>query len=196
MNYKRPKTYILLILNIVCVFTILPMKALAQSDVEIPYTSDEEFANLLLEIHTIPSYAGSWVEHTPRHQLFVGFASPDYEEILEPYLARLQYADEIIAVQQNYSWAELREVNSMLSEFFFSKISTDEDFPAYGKGIRTSENKVRIRTDEPDVLQAIVESEESLVPYLDAIMIVYHPHPQGHALIGEIQCYLPIIFAD
>lgn len=122
-----------------------------------------------------PTYAGSWLEHTPKFGLVVAFTSPNGDEIIQKYLKDVPWADEVTVQQAPYTMAELENMQMVITE---AAIPTGLLFAS---GINIPLAKVNLYTNRPDALRAALESGGLIPQYLDDIEYVYQASPAAPA---------------
>lgn len=125
-----------------------------------------------------PTYAGSWMQHTPTFGLVFAFASPDPQAILAPYLIGIPWADLVSARQARYTMPELEANAEKVSQITYTSDIVGQHVVA--SGINIQEGKVRLYTPNPDVLRAIFEREHFLEQVgltLDDIEFPYQAAP-------------------
>jgi hypothetical protein len=118
-------------------------------------------------IEAEPAYAGSWMVHEPEFGLVVAFAAPNGEELIQPYLEGIEWADLVRVQQSPYTDDELYDITTQVNN---AARATGVPF-ASGSNFQTS--KVTLYTPYPEELRHQLEIQEAMQPYLDDIEILY-----------------------
>jgi hypothetical protein len=123
-----------------------------------------EIPDLIAKIEEAePTYAGSWISHTPDFLLFVGFTAADGAAIVQPYLTDIEWAAIVKAQQMPHTVSELLDIQRQV-DGTRAEIATD-----FASATNFQKGKVVLYTAQPGALRRELATKASLQPYLDDI---------------------------
>ncbi|MCB9138485.1 MAG: hypothetical protein H6642_09075 [Caldilineaceae bacterium] len=109
----QPYRYGFITLVLVLMTFLIPSSLHAQGS-----NIESEFGYLVGELlENEPVYGGAWIQREPEYGLYIQFASPDGEDILQAYADRYPFVDQIHVSQSQYSYKGLVAMQEVLIDF-------------------------------------------------------------------------------
>lgn len=176
-----------------------PMVTMYAEAMGISYAEAERRLTLQAEMSVLegqvaqgePTYAGSWMQHQPDFRLFIGFAAPNGQELLQKYLVGLPWADLVEAKQLPFTVGELLNILTLVNQ---AALQTGIPFES-GENLKVG--KVTLYTPDPAAMRQALAQDDTIQAYLDDIEFVYQAAlsvpADSPTTIMPFNVYLPMV---